>query len=103
MSTSGRNKSAPAAFQYLPIARRYLVAAGVMRAAAPVSRGRGGVPRLLAGPLAAVIPEMVTWLRLQGYAPGTVKSVAETAARLSAWMDASALTAGDVSHELLER
>src|SRR5215472_1557536 len=93
----------PAAFQYLPIARRYLVAAGVMRPAAPVSRNRGGVPRLLAGPLAAVIPEMVTWLRLQGYAPGTVKSVAETAARLSAWMHASALTAGDVSHELLER
>ena len=93
----------PAAFQYLPIARRYLVAAGVMRPAAPVSRSRGGVPRLLAGPLAAVIPEMVTWLRLQGYAPGTAKSVAETAARLSAWMHASALTAEDVSHELLER
>jgi site-specific recombinase XerD len=93
----------PAAFQYLPIARRYLVAAGVMRPAAPVSRCRDGVPRLLAGPLASMIPEMVTWLRLQGYAPGTVKSVAETAARLSAWMHASALTAEDVSHELLER
>ncbi len=38
----------PAAFQYLPIASRYLVAAGVMRPAAPVSRNRGGAPRLLA-------------------------------------------------------
>ena len=93
----------PAAFQYLPIARRYLVAAGVMSPAAPASRSRGGVPRLLAGPLASMIPAMVTWLGLQGYAPGTVKSVAETAARLSAWMYASALTAEDVSHELLER
>ena len=35
--------------------------------------------------------------------PGTVMSVAETAARLSAWMGKAALTAGDVSHELLER
>jgi site-specific recombinase XerD len=93
----------PAAFQYLPIARRYLVAAGVMRAAVLVSRRRDGVPRLLVGPLASMIPEMVTWLRLQGYAPGTVKAVAETAARLSAWMHASALAAEDVSHELLER
>jgi integrase/recombinase XerD len=93
----------PAAFQYLPVARRYLVAAGVMRPAAPVGRSRGGVPRLLAGPLAGVIPELVTWLRLQGYATGTVKSAAETAARLSVWMHASALTAGDVSHELLDR
>src|SRR5260370_8689989 len=74
-----------------------------MRRGGPVSRSRGGVPRLLAGSLAAVSPEMVSWLRLQGYAPGTVKSVAETAARLSAWMHASALTAEDVSHELLER
>lgn len=93
----------PAAFQYLPVARRYFVAAGVIRPAASASRSRGGVPRLLAGPLAGVIPELVTWLRLQGCATGTVKSVAETAARLSAWMHASALTAGDVSHELLER
>jgi len=93
----------PAAFQYLPIASRYLVAAGVMSSAPAVSRCRNGVPRLLVGPLAGMIPGMVTWLGLQGYAPGTVKSVAETAARLSAWMDASSLSAGDVSHELLER
>jgi|HubBroStandDraft_1064217.scaffolds.fasta_scaffold197138_1 hypothetical protein len=44
--TGGRT---PAAFQYLPIARRYLVAAGVMGPAAPVGRCRDGVPRLLAG------------------------------------------------------
>jgi len=93
----------PAAFQYLPVARRYLVAAGVVRPAAPVSRCRGGVPRLLAGPLASMVPEMVTWLRVQGYAPGTVKSVAEAAARLSAWMHVRELTVEDVSHELLER
>ncbi len=98
--TGGRT---PAAFQYLPIARRYLVAAGVMGPAAPVSRCRDGVPRLLADPLAGMIPQMVTWMRLQGHAPGTIKSVAGTAARLSAWMRASALTAEDVCHELLER
>ncbi len=74
-----------------------------MRPAAPVSRCRDGVRRLLAGPLASMIPEMVTWLRFQGYAPGTAKFAAGTAARLSAWMHASGLTAEDVSHELLER
>jgi integrase/recombinase XerD len=93
----------PAAFQYLPIARRYLTEAGVLASAGPVIRSRGGVPRLLAGPLAGVIYELVTWMKLQGYATGTVMSVAETAARLSAWMGTTALTAGDVSDELLER
>jgi len=93
----------PAAFQYLPIARRYLTEAGVLAPAGPVSRCRGGVPRLLAGPLTGVIYELVAWMKLQGYAAGTVMSVAETAARLSAWMGTAALTAGDVSDELLER
>jgi len=93
----------PAAFQYLPIARRYLTEAGVLAPAGPVIRSRGGVPRLLAGPLTGVVYELVTWMKLQGYAAGTVMSVAETVARLSAWMGTAALTAGDVSDELLER
>ena len=93
----------PAAFQYLPIARRYLTEAGVLAPAGPVSRCRGGVPRLLAGPLTGAIYELVAWMKLQGYAAGTVMSVAEAAARLSAWMGTAALTAGDVSDELLER
>jgi len=93
----------PAAFQYLPIARRYLTEAGVLAPAGPVIRSRGGVPRLLVGPLTGVIYELVTWMKLQGYAAGTVMSVAETAARLSAWMHASSLAIGQVSDELLER
>ena len=93
----------PSAFQYLPIARRYLAEVGVLAPAPPVVRSRGGVPRLLIGPLTGVIYDLVSWMKVQGYAAGTVMSVAETAARLSAWMGKAALTAGDVSHEVLER
>jgi hypothetical protein len=63
----------PAAFQYLPIARRYLTEAGVLASAGPVIRSRGGVPRLLAGPLAGVIYELVCGLlrnRRDGGCPG---------------------------------
>ena len=80
-----------------------MVDAGVLAPAAPVVRSRGGVPGYWRGPLSGVISELVPWLRVQGYATGTAMSVAETAARLSAWMRTAALTAGDVSHELLER
>ena len=76
----------PAAVQYLPLAKRFLASRGVLVVRGPASRSLGGVPRLLAGPLAGVVIELSIWLHANGYAQGTALSVAGTAARLGAWM-----------------
>ncbi len=93
----------PAAWQYLPLAKRFFAAHGVMSLRGPASRELGGIPRLDAGPLAGVVVELVGWLREQGYARGTAHSVACTAARLGAWMHRSGHGVADLDADLLER
>jgi hypothetical protein len=93
----------PGAAQYLPLAKKFLAHQGVLVLRAPVSRELGGIPRLPAGPLAGVVGELVAWLRAEGYAPGTTLSVAETAARLGAWMSAENLDVADLDEAVLGR
>lgn len=93
----------PAAFQYLPLVKRFLAGQGVLVLRGPVSRERHGLPRLLVGPLSGLIVELVAWLKSGGYAQGTVLSVAETGARLSAWMAAEGLGIEQMDDVLLAR
>jgi site-specific recombinase XerD len=93
----------PAAAQYLPLAKRFLASQGVLVLRAPVSRNLGGIQRLPAGPLVSLVSELVTWLRAEGYAPGMALSVAETAARLGAWMGAENLDMADLDEAVLQR
>ena len=89
--------------QYLPLAKRFLASRGVLVVRGPASRSLGGVPRLLAGPLAGVVIELSIWLHANGYAQGTALSVAGTAARLGAWMSSHKLDVDDLDERLLER
>lgn len=93
----------PAAAQYLPLAKRFLADQGVVVPRPAPSRDRRGLPRLLVGPLAEVIPELVAWLKAEGYARGSATSIACTAARLSAWMDQNGVGVDDLAHALLDR
>lgn len=93
----------PAAFQYLPLAKRFLAAQGLLVLRGPRSRDRGGMPRLDAGPLAGVLVELVVWLRGEGYARGTAQSVACTAARLGAWMSTEGLGVARLDDAVLDR
>jgi len=93
----------PAAFQYLPLVKRFLAGQGVLVLRGPVSRERHGLPRLLVGPLSGLIVELVAWLKTGGYAQGTVLSVAETGARLSAWMANEGLGIEQMDDVLLAR
>jgi site-specific recombinase XerD len=93
----------PAAFQYLPPVKRFFADQGVMVLRGPVSRDRQGLPRLLVGPLSGVIVDLVAWMKTEGYARGTVSSVACTAARLSAWMATEGLAAERLDDALLTR
>ena len=93
----------PAAFQYLPLVKRFFADQGVMVLRGPVSRDRHGLPRLLVGPLSAVIVDLVAWLRSEGDARGTVASTACTAARLSAWMATEGLAVECLNDKLLSR
>jgi site-specific recombinase XerD len=43
-------------------------------------------PRLQAGPLAAMMMELIDWLVTQGYAPATQRNHVRAAARLGSWM-----------------
>jgi len=95
--------SVPAAAQYLPLVKRFLVAHGVLVLRPPVSRRGEGRPRLSGGPLDEVVLNMVAWLQGQGYATGTVASVACTAARLSCWMARQGLGVQDLDDALLAR
>jgi site-specific recombinase XerD len=93
----------PAAFQYLPLAKRYFAEQGVLALRGPVSRDRGGIPRLLVGPLSELIADLVAWLRAEGYARGTAMSTAETSARLSAWMASHGVSLERLDDAVLDR
>jgi hypothetical protein len=103
LSSSGSGSKFPAAFQYLPLTKRFLAAQGVLVLRGPVSRDRGGLPRLPPGPLAEVVVDLVAWLRTAGYARGTAQSVACTAARRGAWMAKARLRVEDLDDHVLDR
>ncbi|GAA4026929.1 hypothetical protein GCM10023063_04890 [Arthrobacter methylotrophus] len=56
-------------------------------------------PRRQAGPLAAVMMELIEWLVAQGYAPTTQRNQVRAAARLGSWMVAEDLKLGDLDAE----
>ncbi len=93
----------PAAAQYLPVVKKFLASQGVLVLHPRAGRGLGGIPRLAAGPLSGVVSELVVWLRAQGYAPGTALSVADTAARLGAWMSAENIDVTGLDEPVLGR
>lgn len=96
-------KRFPAALQHLPLAKRFLAVHGVLILRGPARRDRGGIPRLPAGPLAEVVVDLVAWLHAEGYARGTVMSVAGTAARLGAWMGETQVRLEDLNDAVLDR
>jgi hypothetical protein len=51
----------PAAFQYLPLVRRFFAEQGVAVLRGPVGRGRDGILRLLVGPWAGIVLDLVAW------------------------------------------
>lgn len=53
-------------------------------------------PRLQAGPLAAVMIELIDWLVAQGYASTTQRNHVRAAARLGSWMMSENLELGDL-------
>lgn len=56
-------------------------------------------PRRHAGPLAAVMVELIDWLVAQGYARATQRNHVRAAARLGTWMDAEGVELDDVDAE----
>ncbi len=56
-------------------------------------------PRRQAGPLAAVMMELIDWLVAQGYAPTTQRNHVRAAARLGSWMVGEDLKLGDLDAE----
>lgn len=93
----------PAAAQYLPLVKRFLASQGVLVLRPAASRSRDGRPRLQGGPLDQVVLGLVSWLKSEGYAKGTIASVACTAARLSSWMGRHRLGVKDLDETLLSR
>lgn len=91
----------PAAVQHMPVIKRFFAASGVFTLRPRASRALGGIPRRDAGPLGAVLRELIAWMRSEGYAPGTALSVANTAARLGAWMAAANLAVTDLDDDVL--
>ncbi|WP_026551097.1 hypothetical protein [Arthrobacter sp. H20] len=55
--------------------------------------------RRQAGPLAAVVMELIEWLTMQGYAPTTQRNHVRAAARLGSWMVTEDLRLGDLDAE----
>lgn len=53
-------------------------------------------PRRDAGPLAAVMAELIDWLVTEGYAPTTQRNLVRAAARLGAWLAAAGVELADV-------
>lgn len=92
----------PAAAQYMPLVKRFLAAHDVLVLRPPASR-RLDRPRLRGGPLDEVVLDPVAWLKEQGYASGTARSVACTAARLSCWMARQRLAVQDLDDAVLAR
>lgn len=65
---------------------------------------RGAVwVRLHAGPLAAVVDELVEWLSGQGYASTTQLNLARAAVRLSRWMVVENLSLGELDQDVVLR
>jgi hypothetical protein len=93
----------PAAVQYLPLAKRFLAVRGVLVLRGPASRDLGGVPRRLAGALSDAVGELAIWLRTNGYAKGSAVAIANTAARLGAWMGSHKLDVEDLDDVALAR
>ncbi|XAS62914.1 hypothetical protein ACOM2C_05495 [Pseudarthrobacter sp. So.54] len=60
-------------------------------------------PRRQAGPLAAVMMELIEWLVAQGYAPTTQRNHVRAAVRLGSWMVAEDLKLGDLDAERVIR
>jgi site-specific recombinase XerD len=78
------------------------VGASVVAGSAPPSAGSWHEriwPRRQAGPLAAVMMELIDWLVTQGYAPTTQRNHVRAAARLGSWMIAEDLKLGDLNAE----
>lgn len=93
----------PAAFQYLPLATRFLATQGVLVLSDRKSRDRRGVPRSDAGPLTDVLQDLLVWLRSEGYTRGTTVAVTGTAARLGSWMGHGGFGVADMDEVLLEK
>lgn len=94
--------ASPSAVQHMPVIKRFFAACGVFTLRPRPSRALGGIPRRDAGPLGTVLGELIEWMRAQGYAPGTALSVANTAARLGAWMKAENLSVTDLGEDVLD-
>lgn len=92
----------PAAVQYMPAVKRFFAGEGIFTLRPPRSRSLEGVPRRDAGPLAGVMVDLVTWMRSEGYAPGTTVSVANTAARLGSWMGVHAVSLAELDSDVLQ-
>ena len=60
-------------------------------------------PRRHAGPLAAVMAELIDWLVAQGYAPTTQRNLVRAAARLGSWLAAEDVELADVDLECVVR
>jgi integrase/recombinase XerD len=60
-------------------------------------------PRRQAGPLAAVMRELIDWLVTEGYAPTTQRNQVRAAARLGAWLDAEGVELEDLDAECVIR
>lgn len=60
-------------------------------------------PRRHAGPLAAVMEELIDWLVAQGYSPSTQRNQVRAAARLGSWMLAEGVGLDDVDVECVIR
>lgn len=60
-------------------------------------------PRRHAGPLAAVMVELIDWLVAEGYAPTTQRNLVRAAARLGSWLAAEGVELADVDLECVVR
>lgn len=92
----------PAVVQHMSVIKRFFAAAGIFTLRPPRSRALGGIPRRDAGPLAALLSELIGWMRAEGYSDGTALSVANATARLGAWMKTANLTATDLDDEVVD-
>ena len=60
-------------------------------------------PRRQAGPLAAVMWELIDWLVTEGYAPTTQRNVVRAAARLGSWLATEGVELQDLDAECVVR
>lgn len=67
-----------------------------MEDSVPLVVGERILPRRDAGPIAAVMEELIGWMAVQGYAASTQRNIVRAAARLGSWMVDEGLTLDDV-------